>query len=59
MLHRLARGIHPTVITEAFQAASMKADDVLQSMAVPVELTDKQALTDAAVTSLSSKVCLH
>lgn len=52
----LGRGIHCTAITEGFQAALAKAESVLESMAVPVDINDKETLIKAAVTSLSSKV---
>eukprot|EP00753_Platysulcus_tardus_P016395 PLAT5661.1.p2 GENE.PLAT5661.1~~PLAT5661.1.p2 ORF type:complete len:527 (+),score=303.75 PLAT5661.1:60-1640(+) len=52
----LARGIHPAVITRAFQMAQRKAEEILESIAVPVDLTDRDQLIKAATTSLASKV---
>jgi T-complex protein 1 subunit delta len=52
----LSRGIHPTAITEAFQMAVTKTEEILCAMAEEVELTDREKLVQAAVTSLSSKV---
>ena len=52
----LAKGIHPTVVTEAFSHASEKCVEVLRSMAIPVDLTQRDQLIKAAQTSLASKV---
>ncbi|KIY99168.1 T-complex protein 1 subunit delta [Monoraphidium neglectum] len=52
----LAKGVHPTVISDAFSKAVAKANEVLESVATPVDLGDKDALIRAATTSLSSKV---
>jgi len=52
----LTKGIHPTVITAAFQAAGEKAEEILNTVAIPISLADRDKLIQAAVTSLSSKV---
>ncbi|GAB0495927.1 hypothetical protein MMPV_007237 [Pyropia vietnamensis] len=52
----LAKGIHPTSISDAFATASRLADDVLEGMSFPVELSDRETLIKAASTSLNSKV---
>ncbi|RNA25963.1 T-complex 1 subunit delta-like [Brachionus plicatilis] len=52
----LAKGIHPTVISESFQRASAKARQVLQGISHKVELSDRQSLLQSASTSLNSKV---
>lgn len=52
----LMKGIHPTVISESFQRAAAKAVQVLESMSIPVKLTDRATLLQAATTSLSSKI---
>ncbi|XP_077993571.1 T-complex protein 1 subunit delta-like [Glandiceps talaboti] len=52
----LAKGIHPTTISESFQKASSKAVEILESMSVPVDLSNRDALIQSATTSLSSKV---
>merc|ERR1711988_1121699 len=52
----LRQGIHPTVISESFLVATRKADEVLKSMSVPVDLGDREQLIKAASTSLNSKV---
>eukprot|EP00897_Mesotaenium_endlicherianum_P002854 jgi/Mesen1/2597/ME000166S01722 len=52
----LAKGVHPTIISEAMHNASQKAVEVLTAMAIPVELSDRDALVKSASTSLNSKV---
>jgi T-complex protein 1 subunit delta len=52
----LEKGIHPTVISDSFQLAVAKAEEVLTSISVPVSLEDKEGLAKAAVTSMASKV---
>ncbi|KAF7408622.1 hypothetical protein HZH66_003159 [Vespula vulgaris] len=52
----LQKGIHPTLISDAFQKAAAKAVEILTSMSIPVDLTDKESLVKAAATSLNSKV---
>lgn len=52
----LAKGIHPTVISESFQKAAAKSKEILQKISIPVELTDRQSLLQSATTSLNSKV---
>nr|AFM74230.1 chaperonin [Spirometra erinaceieuropaei] len=52
----LNRGLHPTVISEAFQVAAAKACEVLTSMSHPIDLADKEVLLKIAATSLNSKV---
>lgn len=52
----LAKGIHPTVISESFQRAAAQAVEILEKIAVPINLADRQTLLKAASTSLSSKI---
>ncbi len=52
----LAKGIHPTVISESFQKAATKSKEILQKISMPVKLTDRQSLLQSASTSLNSKV---
>ncbi|KAI9790160.1 MAG: T-complex protein 1 subunit delta [Peltula sp. TS41687] len=52
----LAKGIHPTTISEAFQRAAAAAVQTLHDMSHPVQLTDRETLFMAASTSLSSKI---
>lgn len=53
----LARGIHPTTISESFQLAADKAVEVLNGMSIPVTLSDRDSLLKSATTALNSKVC--
>src|SRR5262249_17867442 len=52
----LARGIHPTIIAESFLSASRQSSEILKSVAIPVQLTDRDSLVKSATTSLNSKV---
>eukprot|EP01041_Mallomonas_annulata_P008267 gene8267-17013_t len=52
----LSKGIHPTMIAEAFKQAAAKADEVLMCVARPVNLLDRESVLDAVNTCLSSKV---
>ncbi|KND94895.1 T-complex protein 1 subunit delta, partial [Tolypocladium ophioglossoides CBS 100239] len=49
-------GIHPSVISEAFQRAAAAAVEVLHDMSQPITLSDTASLLQAANTSLSSKI---
>jgi T-complex protein 1 subunit delta len=50
-----AAGIHPQVIANAFSLAVGKAEEVLNSMSIPMALDDRDSLLKNAVTSLNSK----
>ena len=52
----LARGVHPTVISDAMGLACDKACEILHDMAIPLDIDDREALIKAATTSLGSKV---
>ena len=52
----LAKGIHPTVISESFQRAASAAVETLEEMSQPISLSDRATLLQAATTSLSSKI---
>ena len=52
----LERGIHPQTIARGFLKAVNEATNILESMAVPVELKDRAELERAVATSLQSKV---
>lgn len=54
----LARGIHPSAISDAFQKAATKSVEILTEMSRPVELNDRESLVQSASTSLNSKVKL-
>ena len=49
-------GIHPTVISESFQRASVAAIETLHDMSIPVNVSDRPTILKAASTSLSSKI---
>lgn len=55
----LSKGIHPTAISDGFQVALMKANEVIDDMSIPVDLNDRDSLIQNAITSLSSKVVSH
>lgn len=55
-LDLLNTGIHPSAISDAFQLALEKSLTLIKEIAVPVDLDDRQALIQAASTSLNSKV---
>jgi len=52
----LQKGIHPTTISDSFQKAANKSVEVLTSMAIPLDLNDRESLLKSANTSLNSKV---
>ncbi|KAI6184158.1 T-complex protein 1 subunit delta [Aphelenchoides bicaudatus] len=52
----LAKGIHPTTISESFQRAAAKAEEVLEGMSYPLDIDNDDELIKLATTSLNSKV---
>eukprot|EP00823_Brevimastigomonas_motovehiculus_P004436 TRINITY_DN293_c0_g1_i1.p1 TRINITY_DN293_c0_g1~~TRINITY_DN293_c0_g1_i1.p1 ORF type:complete len:551 (+),score=135.90 TRINITY_DN293_c0_g1_i1:46-1698(+) len=52
----LTRGIHPSIIAESFLYAQQKGCEYAKKMQVDVDLSNRNALINAAVTSLNSKV---
>lgn len=52
----LAKGIHPTSISEAFKKASVKSLEIIEGLAIPLDLSDRETLLQSANTALSSKV---
>ncbi|KYQ93529.1 chaperonin containing TCP1 delta subunit [Tieghemostelium lacteum] len=52
----MSKGIHPSIISEAFHQALQESLKVLVNMSVPVSLSDRQSLIKSATTSLNSKV---
>ena len=52
----MVAGIHPTVISESFQRASIAAIETLHDMSIPVNVSDRPTVLKAASTSLSSKI---
>jgi T-complex protein 1 subunit delta len=55
----LAKGMHPTQVSDGFQVAMNKSVAVIESMATPVDLNNRDQLIQNAITSLSSKVVSH
>ncbi len=51
----LDKNIHPTVIIEGYKKASEKAQEILQTIAMPVAFEDEKTLKEIAITSISSK----
>lgn len=52
----LSKGIHPTMIAEAFKQSAAKATEILIGIAKPVDLLDRESVLNAVNTCLSSKV---
>lgn len=52
----LAKGIHPTTIASSFKRAAERANDLLEKVAIPINLSDREMLISAVETCLSSKV---
>jgi len=52
----LNKGIHPTIISESFLRAATKAEEILQEMSIPIDLSDKESLLNSSNTALSSKM---
>jgi len=52
----MARGVHPTLIADSFMECCVKAQEVLKSISVPVDLADRDSLIKSATTSLNSKL---
>ncbi len=50
------RGVHPTIIVDGYRAASSKALEILDAIAIKVEPTDKNTLRRVAEVSLASKI---
>ncbi|TID28042.1 hypothetical protein CANINC_002723 [Pichia inconspicua] len=52
----LDKGIHPTIISEAFQRAAKRSCEIFLDMSHKISLEDRESLIKAANTSLSSKI---
>ncbi|XP_042433479.1 T-complex protein 1 subunit delta-like [Zingiber officinale] len=55
-LSLLSAGVHPTAVSDALHRLSIRAVEVLHSMAIPLDLSNRDALVKSAATSLNSKV---
>lgn len=51
----LDQGVHPTVIASGYRLASVKAKEILQNIAKPVSMNDKEVLLKIASTSITGK----
>jgi thermosome len=51
----LEQNIHPTVIVSGYRKAAEKAMNVLDKVAIPVDLEDRETLKKVAMTSMRSK----
>lgn len=52
----LAKGIHPSSISDGFQIALDKSLKILESISIAIKLEDRESLIENAKTSLASKV---
>ena len=52
----LKRGIHPTSISDGFAVALKHGVEILNEMATPITLADRDHLIQCVVTCLSSKI---
>jgi T-complex protein 1 subunit delta len=52
----LAKGLHPSSISDAWLLAQAQAVEILKTIAIKVDLSEKEQLVHAAVTALNSKV---
>merc|ERR1711988_1638819 len=48
--------LHPNVISRSFRLAADKAVEILESMAIPIDLADRETMIKNAATSLNSKI---
>jgi thermosome len=53
--HLLDQNVHPTVIINGYKKASDKAQEILNSIALPISIKDDKLLLDVALTSMGSK----
>ena len=52
----LARGVHPTIISDSLALACDEACRLTETFGIPVNINDREQLINAATTSLGSKV---
>ena len=52
----LEKNIHPTVMINGFKKATKKAEEVLEKIAIPIDVNDEEKLRKIAETSISGKV---
>jgi len=51
----LEQNIHPTILVSGYRKASQKAIEVINKIAVPLDVNDRETLLKVALTSMSSK----
>jgi len=51
----LDQNVHPTVIVSGYRKASLKTMEVLNKLSITVDLEDREALKNVAITSMASK----
>jgi len=51
----LDQNIHPTIIVSGYRKAAQKAIEVINSIAMPVDIDDRATLKKVAITSMASK----
>jgi thermosome len=51
----LEQNIHPTIVVSGYRKAALKAVEVINNVALPVEINDRPTLKKVAITSMSSK----
>lgn len=54
--HLINMGIHPTVIIDGYEKASVRALEALESIAIPMTIQDVDGLEKIAATALESKI---
>jgi len=52
----IEKEVHPVIIIDGYKKAALKALDVLDQIAVPIQMTDKETLKKIAKTSLAAKI---
>lgn len=52
----LDKGIHASLVSDAFLLAAKLSEDILRGLAIPADLSNREALVSSAITSLNSKV---
>jgi len=53
--HLLDQNVHPTVIIDGYKKAGDKAQEIVNSIAMPVSIKDDELLCNVALTSMGSK----
>jgi len=51
----LDQNIHPTIIVSGYRKAAQKAIEIVNKIAIPVEIEDRETLKKVALTSMASK----